>query len=135
MGMDVVGRNSSEEKERYFRASIWSWAPIHPLISELCSDLLPAELIEVTAFNQGQGPDKESTCLNMASRFEAWLRKANGGYTLPCTELRCTKDGRFLRPDELADPNVRSYSPYHVTREHLAESVGFLKHCGGFEVW
>lgn len=36
MGMDVSGRNPTAPEGKYFRASIWQWAPLAKLITTLC---------------------------------------------------------------------------------------------------
>lgn len=47
-----------------------------------------------------------------------------------------TTEGRFVSPEELANhPDLETMSPYQVDDPHLREWVGFLRHCGGFEVW
>ena len=73
MGMDVSGRLPSSPKGEYFRANVWSWHPIHTLITELCSDLLDEEMIESMGFNVGAGPSDQDTCTEMASRFDRWM--------------------------------------------------------------
>ena len=136
MGMDVFGRNPIAGAGVYFRASIWSWHPIHHLIGTLCSDWFTDELIEAMAYNDGQGIEDQETCSMMANVFETWLQGNNGnGHSLPSPDLQVTHEGRFATAKEIADPNVETHSPYRVDREHLTEWISFLRHCGGFQVW
>lgn len=136
MGMDVFGRNPSAEQGRYFRAFVWTWRPIHELICTICSDLLGNELVEAMAFNDGEGPNEERTCLEMASRFERWLEENGDGFELPDSTLQVTDTGRLVSSDELkANPDLVTRTPYQVSNQRLMEWTTFLRHCGGFEVW
>jgi hypothetical protein len=135
MGMDVNGRNPSSHAGEYFRANVWSWPPIHALITELCSDLLDAETLKEMAFNDGAGPQDQKTCTEMAKRFEQWMEHHTEGHGLE-SDLQVTEDGRFVSTVELAqNPDLETVSPYEVNDEHLKEWIEFLRHCGGFEVW
>ncbi|WP_148074589.1 hypothetical protein [Bythopirellula goksoeyrii] len=135
MGMDVYGREPSDEQGNYFRASVWSWLPLHEAMYRTCADVLDQELIEAMAFNGGDGPEDQETCNQIADRMEALLREKPGGIEVHAT-LRKTADGRLLSPEELAqlDPKVETQTPYRVTGEHMQEFIGFLRHCGGFAV-
>ena len=134
--MDVYGRNPSQESGSYFRASIWSWRPIHSLISALCPDELDPELINAMAVNEGQGVEDQETCNAMAEKFEKWLENNScSAHSVPSPFLRVTDDGRLLSAEDAAGLNVETHSPYSVSREHLTDWVQFLRHCGGFEVW
>lgn len=135
MGMDVWGRNPSSPAGKYFRANIWSWRPIHALCFELGSDLLDDETLARLAVNVGAGPTDQETCKQLAERFDQWLEQHAGGHQVDLG-LRVTPEGRFVSPEELArQTDLDTVSPYQVDDEHLKEWVGFLRHCGGFEVW
>jgi hypothetical protein len=135
MGMDVHGQQPSSPAGDYFRASIWSWHPIHALTIELCSDLLDEETLDKMGFNDGAGPQDQKTCTEMAIRFEQWMEHHTEGHGLE-SELRITEDGRFVSDKELAEnPDLETVSPYEVDDEHLKQWIEFLRHCGGFEVW
>ena len=84
----------------------------------------------------GAGPDDQDTCTQMAERFESALTVHQNGFAVPDETIRVTEDGRFVSPEEVArNPNLKTYSPYSICREHVKEWIGFLRHCGGFEVW
>ena len=135
MGMDVCGRKPSSPEGEYFRANVWSWRPIHSLIWELCSDLLDKETLERMAFNDGAGPEDQTTCIVMASRFDRWLERHVEGKQLE-SDVQTTKEGRFVSKEELEEnPDLETETPYQVEDDHLKEWVAFLRHCGGFEVW
>ena len=134
MGMDVYGRKPTDKAGKYFRANVWSWRPIHALITELCSDLLDPEMIRQLAFNDGAGPEDQKTCTEMANRFETWMEHHVEGHGLE-SDMRVTPDGRFVSEQELAqDPDIETVSPYEVQDDHLKEWIDFLRHCGGFKV-
>jgi hypothetical protein len=134
MGMDVYGRSPSAPAGRYFRASVWSWRPIHALVARLCPDLLDAETLDGLGYNGGAGPQDQRTCTDMAARFDRWLEHHAGGHGLE-SDLRVTRDGRLVTAEEAADPDLETVSAYEVADDHLKEWVEFLRHCGGFEVW
>jgi hypothetical protein len=135
MGMDVIGRNPSEDCGQYFRASVWMWRPLHQQMVELCDDLLDEELLRAMEFNDGAGPEKQETCTEMAHRFEQALLTNQDGFFLD-SPLRVTEEGRFVRPEELAkDPTLKTYSPYRACRGSVMHWVRFLQSCGGFAVW
>jgi hypothetical protein len=136
MGMDVYGRNPSEECGEYFRACIWSWAPLYEQVGLLCADLLDSEVLMSMAYNDGAGPDDQDTCSRMAERFESALAIHQDGFTLPAESVRVTEEGRVVSQEEIArNPTLKTYSPYKIRREHVQEWIRFLRHCGGFEVW
>jgi hypothetical protein len=135
MGMDVYGRKPSAPEGKYFRATIWSWPPIHALMIELCSDLLSEKLLAKMAFNDGAGPRTQKTCTEMAKRFEQWMEHHTEGHGLE-SDQRVTPEGRFVTEQELAEnPDMETVSPYSVGDEHLKEWIEFLRYCGGFKVW
>ena len=136
MGMDVSGRNPGSPAGKYFRANVWSWRPIHALIVELCSDLLDEEMLDSMAFNAGAGPTDQTTCTEMAKRFDLWMEHHVQGLSLEVPDVRVAEDGRFMTEEEIIEnPDLETYTPYEVEDEHLKEWIDFLRHCGGFEVW
>jgi hypothetical protein len=101
----------------------------------LCSDLLDDETIQRMSINVGAGPPDQQTCTEMAKRFEQWMEHHTEGHGLE-SELRITKEGRFVSAEELANnQDMETVSPYEVSDEHLKAWIDFLRHCGGFEVW
>jgi hypothetical protein len=135
MGMDVCGRHPTTEAGEYFRATIWSWPPIHQLMEELCSDLLDEEMLRQMCYNDGAGPEDQQTCTEMANRFDRWLEHNAEGLHLE-SDIRMTPEGRLLSEQELAEnPGQETLSPYQIGDEHLKTWAEFLRHCGGFEVW
>ena len=131
MGMDVYGRNPKSKEGEYFRASIWSWHPLHSLTCELCKDLLPEEMLMRMGYNDGAGPEDQETCDAMASRFEVWMEHHAGGVQKQEAELACPPWAKMFSAAFGQDIGAT----YDIDDEHLKEWVRFLRACGGFKVW
>lgn len=136
MGMDVFGRAPTDERGEYFRASIWSWGPIHALLGELCSDLFNQETYIAMAFNDGNGVDDPGVCETIARRFEKWFAGFVGSAYVRESNVRVDGCGRFLSEEQLASMSPDAHrSAFRIEREHLEKWIAFVKHSGGFEVW
>jgi hypothetical protein len=137
--MDVSGRDPSAPAGKYFRANIWSWGPIHALITELCSDLFDEETLRGLACNDGAGLDDQATCTEMANRFEHWMEHHAQGHAVDRGLPQADAILRILAESGLSEKVVSPAPPdeprHRVADEHLKEWIEFLRHCGGFEVW
>jgi hypothetical protein len=112
------------------------WPPIHRQMEELCGDLLSKDLLRQMEFNEGAGPKGHDVCSKMASRIEKALPDDPGGIWLDSHSTRVTSDGRLVGLRELQeDPHLVTQSPFRASRTLLLDWIGFLRHCGGFEVW
>jgi len=134
MGMDVYGRNPSTEAGKYFRASVWSWRPIHDIICELCSDLFDQEMLDSLGYNDGNGPETQEICTEMAVRFENWMEHNAEGRIIEQNAIRTDEHGRCLSQEDVEKNEKPSFSPYRVEDDHLKEWIEFMRHCGGFQV-
>lgn len=139
MGMDVHG---IKNKDAYFRANVWSWRPIHSIITEVASDFIPPDVLRSMCFNEGGGLKSDEDCKKLASRIQLWMEHNTDGHTLPKgsnssdNEFMAAIDSFFkgMGPDVKVDKG--GLDPvYSVDDEHLKEFVEFLNTCGGFEVW
>jgi len=117
MGMDVYGRNPSCEEGRYFRASIWSWRPIHGLMRQLCCEFVSDEVLFSMGFNDGAGPEDQETCDKIAKAFDKWMEHNASGVKLETPEIHAGLVGAL------------GFDHYL-----LKEWVTFLRSCGGFKV-
>lgn len=137
MGMDVSGRNPKNKTGEYFRASVWSWRPIHEIMATTCRDLLGDELLQSMSYNDGAGPEDQETCTKMADRISVWMEHNAGGAEIDVEWGRVEAGtGRILNKEELEkNPHIKTEALYHVDDEHLNRWVEFLRNCGGFEVW
>ena len=135
MAIDIQGRKPTSPVGNNWRVEFWVWRPIHALIVELCADLFNEKSLENMAFGRGAGPLDEKTCLEMANRFEHWMRQHPEGFVLEAG-IRATDDGRIVSEQELAEnPTLETVSPFEAGEPDLRKWIEFLKHCGGFEVW
>ena len=121
----------------YFRASIWSWAPIHQLISKANENFYlkhneylfdQKELAEMS-LNMGSGPDNQSTCDILADYIDVWMEHHTDGAALE-SPIKVKDDGTIV----VGKGGDNLKSAYSVDDEHLKEWVNFLRHCGGFMV-
>lgn len=139
MGMDVFGLDPAREAGRYFRASIWQWRPLWERMRDLCSDFLSTEMLAAMAYNDGAGPQDQSTCTKIADRLEHWLQDdSSSEYRLEesASALRITSDGSLVTCQHLkADVTGPTRSPYAIERNEIEEFIAFLRNCGGFSVW
>lgn len=135
MGMDVYGRHPASAAGKYFRASVWSWRPIHSLICELCTDLFDNETLTSLGFNDGAGPESDEICQKMAERFNNWLETHASGLEIDIGDVRVDQNGHFLTAEEAAKDGQVTRSPYSTDDDHLKEWVTFLQNCGGFQVY
>jgi hypothetical protein len=135
MAIDIQGRKPSSPLGKNWHVEFWVWRPIHALIVRLCPDLFDKKSLENMAFGRGAGATDERTCLEMAKRFEHWMRQHPEGFVLE-SGIRATEDGRIVSEQELAEnPSLETVSPYEAGESDLRKWIEFLKGCGGFEVW
>ena len=125
MGMDISGRNPSSEEGKYFRASVWSWGPIHALCETVMKYKYPD-----WAYNDGCGFEGQVPCTTLADALERYLDQ----HPQECIEIesscRVSEDGQFL-----PQGSTGGQSAYSTSQEHVREFITFLRACGGFEVW
>lgn len=136
MGMDVIGRNAVNATGEYFRASVWSWRPLHELIRGLCGDLLDEEVMTRMQWNDGAGPDDPSVCKKMAERFKAWLATFDDEeYYLESEPTGETPEGAVAEMMQHLGIEIVGERNYSIDREMLESWTEFLNCCGGFQVY
>lgn len=74
MGMDVYGKNPTNEVGQYFRANVWYWRPLWGYVEETYPEI--AELVEYAQSNDGDGLD-ESDAVKLASLIKDDLKNGN----------------------------------------------------------
>jgi hypothetical protein len=74
MGMDVMGKNPTDDAGEYFRNNVWWW---HPLWN-YCCDVLPdvCEKVEEGHSNSGDGLDAEDS-IRLADALEEAIRSGH----------------------------------------------------------
>jgi hypothetical protein len=127
MGMDVYGRQPAGKEGEYFRANVWSWRPIHALMNQLCPEIT---VMYNLGSNDGDGPDDQETCDQIADRIEEWMKDHREGYAIEMGPKVEKGTGRFV--DEGFEGETEPV--YQTSDSHLQEWVKFLRACGGFKV-
>ena len=121
----------------YFRASIWSWAPIHQLIckanehfySKHNEYLLDPHDLREMELNVGAGPKDQNTCDIIADYIDVWMEHHTDGAWVD-SSIRVKDDGTLV----IGEEGDKFQSAYSVDDDHLKEWVEFLRNCGGFRV-
>jgi hypothetical protein len=142
MGMDVYGVGN---KEAYFRANIWSWKPIHFLISKFAADLVDENTIKLMEFNDGAGISNTDDCIKLANRIENWMEHNVNGLQVELTQEMNQNIEQMMSniismmPNEFKEGAELKYGngnepKFKVNDEHLKEFVEFLRVCKGFKV-
>ena len=143
----------------YFRASCWSWRPIHA-ICDMAIDItkLPFDT-KYWGSNDGKGLKNQEECDMLADAIGVYLTLNN--YNMHdqddtmylCLGAWTTSSGKFM-PKDLEDELNETYKQgtilYRgvVTKDgtlaypahscplyHIQNFVTFLRKCGGFEIW
>ena len=154
MGMDVCGKGNPDA---YFRASCWSWRPIHALCDFAIEDKkLPFDT-NYWGYNDGKGLETAEDCNKLADALESFLKNTelidSSDRIYLCLGSWCNHDGGFLdgeREEELnaAHPmgtvldgpvvtknGTLAYSSHSTSLDHIKEFITFLRTCEGFEIW
>lgn len=133
MGMDVFGVKPKSEAGKYFRANIWSWRPIHELIQK--ANVLPPDMVEGMAFNDGYGPDEHQALL-LAAQMETMLDGMEDENTFMLTDEVDGTVKQILDALGASSATVVSETPaYQASVSHVREFITFCRKSGGFEVF
>ena len=134
MGMDVYGRKPRSAEGEYFRANIWSWRPIHELIER--ANVLPPEMVEGMAFNDGYGPNNKQALL-LAAQMETMLDGMDDEHTFMLSDEIDGPVAAML--SQFKEQGIDIISPrgpvYQAEVSHVREFITFCRASGGFEVW
>lgn len=154
MGMDVCGKGDTNA---YFRASCWSWRPIHAL----CETVIDKDNLNFNTqywgSNDGRGLETQQDCDRLADALEAHLKSIElneeNDRIFLCLGSWSTVDGRFINQDVEDELNETypigtvlssavvmkdgtiAYSAHSTSFDHIKEFISFLRKCGGFEIW
>ena len=143
----------------YFRASCWSWRPIHAIcdmaihIAELSFDT------NGWGENSGFGLKTQQECDALAEAIDLYLILNNANmYDIDDTMYLClgswsTSDGKFIGKElqdklnqdhprgtilyrgVVADDGKLAWPAHSCPLYHIQNFVTFLRKCGGFEIW
>ena len=159
MGMDVCGRKPTSDEGEYFRNNVWWWRPLADYCVRIAPDI--AAQCKYWQSNDGDGLDERNS-LALADLLQAEIDsgrcasfarvRESGLELLPneCCEA-CEGTGTRKPPPEygagdlltgvkcngcngegVREPWARAYQ-FDV--ENVRHFVGFLRCCGGFEIW
>ena len=149
----------------YFRASCWSWRPIHMAIiavNGLFKLNIDADTLDGIGYNSGHGIKDQETCTKLAEYLEdmmedmkekdikqfafnmgSWTAR-DGSFLELTEEEKDILNTQYKNNELITDLPVKlgtrketkTIYPMHTTDvEHVEEFIQFLRHCGGFEVW
>ena len=123
---EAVNKFHSDNPGVYFRATVWSWWPIHMFMSQACRHIYGEELDESMSYNNGSGipSDLVEKCANAMQESLDSIREDVPQY------IEVVDGVEVLRPVE--DSEWRDH--YTVSLARLQDWVNFVRHSGGFEV-
>ena len=157
MGMDVYGIAPTDKADdagelvgAYFRASIWSWRPIHSIIEMVNRQCELNINTDGFGYNDGKGLRDPAECRRLAAAIRSLVLSEPIDTMYLNLGSWCYHDGRFV-PSSVSEglpttPLVMStgivldsgdvvHPSHSVDRDHLTEFCEFLDNCGGFEIW
>jgi hypothetical protein len=134
MGMDVFG---IADPSCYFRASIWSWRPLHCLISEANTRFklgMSPELLSAMECNGGAGLRSQTECYALADALKVILAETTSEvFTLDADIMGV--EAAIESALSAAGWSIGDAAMYEIERAHVEEFIRFLNVCGGFEIW
>lgn len=154
MGMDVCGKGNPDA---YFRASCWSWRPIHALCdAAIEKEKLPFDT-NYWGYNDGKGLETAEDCNKLADALESFLKNTelidSTDRIYLCLGSWCTHDGGFIgneKEEELTNAHpigtvldgpvvtkdgTLAYASHSTSLNHIKEFISFLRTCEGFAIW
>lgn len=143
----------------YFRASKWSWLPIHVICDRAIHIAMLSFDTKGWGGNNGYGLKTQQECDDLANAIELYLELNNANmHDMDDTIYICigswtTANSRFM-PKDLEDElnevyprgtilyngvvtkdGTLAFSAYGCPLYHIQNFVTFLRKCGGFEIW
>lgn len=132
MGMDVYGRNPSEDAGTYFRSSIWYWPSILSVIAS--TKVLDDDTIIAMSYNDGAGPgalDAE----RLADALDALVEGMSDDTILPTGgKYDNTGTAGFANILRQLLPMNDAESEVHITVGDIRQFAEFSRYSGGFSV-
>ena len=135
MGMDVYGRDPSDEQGKYFRANIWYWPQVLSAIRATGT-----EVPDSWQFNDGQGYETQEECTALADKLDELVESdaALEIHMLPGAQALLSKIEGLQGFDEISSPGAEVFEEQGAApmdKELITEFSKFLRSCGGFEIW
>ena len=132
MGMDVYGLNPTAQVGELFCITHHGWS----LLATLCKTFAPEESkpCEHWSSNGGDGLNAEQSA-RLAQRLEAALGDGSIDRLREYLD-RAEELGVRAKLEYLQSVGCAMYAHYDAIGPYLvAEFIGFLQTCGGFEIW
>jgi hypothetical protein len=138
MGMDVYGKNPTNEIGQYFRRNVWGWRPLWQYVEDTHPEI--AELVKYPQSNDGDGLNatnskklakalREDLALGRAVEYVEQRNKYLAGLERPTCDL-C--EGTGIRSDKVGVDNgmpERELSPEMAIL--TGRTHGYCNACGG----
>lgn len=157
---EALDQFEEENPGYYFRATWWSWRPIH-VIADLAIKVADLPLsTEGWGSNSGDGLKTQEECDSLADAMELFTILSKKEMTedsdrmYVCLDFWARQDGKIIRDAEINNQlnedhpiGTVLYSPvvdstgeiaipvYGVSLSHIKEFITFLRNCGGFEIY
>lgn len=144
MGMDVYGNAPKSEVGEYFRASIWTWPGILNAIAS--TGVLPDDLIESMAYNDGRGPNDEQA-VALSEALYAATEGMDDDHVFVSEGTHYAEVGTASMGSSLlsqltafgaesgATVSTGGDDPYQTPVWKVREFAAFARESGGFSVW
>lgn len=134
MGMDVSGIKPTTEQGEYFRASIWGWPSVLH-VAEMANEAgcLGFDM-KGWRYNDGDGLKKQDDCTKLADAMSTTIvyLKRTGEKHLP-EKLDMAKGLESMFKD--SGMKVMGFEKEGIDFERVENFIGFLRTCGGFEIF
>ena len=152
MGMDVFGRDPTNNVGKYFRNNVWWWRPLWDYCCTVDTDL--ADKVPLGYSNDGDGLGTCEDCEELASKLQ---KSIDSGYAdfyisqrnlqLECQPLEICDlcSGSGLRNFEGNDIRCNGCegkgkkksvdSWYNLDIQNIKNFIEFLNNCGGFQIF
>ncbi len=151
---EAKNRFQNDNPGAYFRASIWSWRPIHMIIETINQQ---CDLgIDTTGFdyNDGRGIKDPEVCKELAKcirevvlasmteedsdtiylNLGSWV-KNDGTFIHSDVSKGLPKEPLIMTTSIVTESGDIVHPSHSVDKDHLEEFCTFLEQCGGFEIW
>lgn len=144
MGMDVYGNAAKSEVGEYFRASIWTWPGILNAIAS--TGVLPEELVERMAYNDGAGADAEQS-IALADALDKATEGMDDEHIFVSEGTRYAEVGTAsmgagllaqlsdYTASEGGSVSTGGDDPYQTPVWKVRAFAAFSRDSGGFSVW
>lgn len=144
MGMDVYGNAPKSEVGEYFRASIWTWPGVLNAIAS--TGVLPDNLVEAMAYNDGRGPNDEQA-IALADALDKACEGMADEHVFVTEGTHYAEVGTASMGSSLlsqltafgaesgATVSTGGDDPYQTPVGFIREFAAFSRESGGFAVW